>query len=66
MLDTSGRSTYGGWNRTLPAMPPTSRLGRQIAEIVSMLAALDMDRVRGYFRLFDREALLDEILHGLR
>ncbi len=25
-------------------------------------AELDMDELRGYFRLFDREALLDELM----
>jgi hypothetical protein len=29
------------------------------------LADLDMDELRGYFRLFEREALLDEIIAGL-
>lgn len=29
-------------------------------------ATLDIDEVRGYFHLFDREPLLDELLRGLR
>lgn len=28
--------------------------------------SLDMERVREYFRIFDRETLLDELLHGTR
>ena len=50
-------------------MPPVSRLGRQIAEVTSALStigaryALNLEQVRGYFRLFEREMLLDELLH---
>jgi hypothetical protein len=47
---------------------PLSRLGKQIAQVA---AALDARGVRfalidEYFRLFDREPLLDELLRELR
>ena len=43
---------------------------QDLADIRALLrsnrATLDMAEVRGYFQLFEREAMLDEILHELR
>ena len=39
-----------------------SRLARKRAN----RASLDMAEVRGYFRLFDREGLFDELLEEIR
>jgi hypothetical protein len=50
----------------LYAYRPIARRTQDLEDIRALLrahhAALDMEEVRGYFRLFERESLLDELL----
>lgn len=53
----------------LQALVNDSRRTQDLEDIRALLranrATLDMEQVRGYFRLFEREAILDELLHEI-
>lgn len=53
----------------LQALVNDSRRTQDLEDIRALLrvnrASLDMEQVRGYFRLFEREAILDELLHEI-
>ena len=55
--------------RTQPAFVNNPKRTQDIEDIRSLLqanrGALNMDEVRRYFRLFEREALLDEIIANI-